>query len=321
MTTTIRRMTPEDVDAVRWIEAAAFGAWLADAHGRDKKLPWRTRTNVLSLREKDPGGCFVAEQDGQLVGLIFSRTWGSVGWFGTFAVLPEFQGRGIGKRLIAASLDYLCQAPGRVIGLETMPDSPDNLGLYLKQGFHARMLTLQLGKPLAPITRHRGGVQLPRWSGTDVRTRHRWLANLREATGRIRPGLDYSKEITSTARHRLGDTVFLIDNEQAVGASTVRLVDIREDHEEEAAAHPVFLHPAHTNEETFHTLLAASEILARANGKRDILVSINTRHTWALERALESGYRVKRARVRMVLAGTDPEPRTDDYVNLSHWAG
>lgn len=321
MTTTIRRMTPEDVDAIRRVEAAAFGAWLADAHGRDRKLPWRTRTNVLSLREKDPGGCFVAEHDGQLVGLIFSRTWGSVGWFGTFAVLPEFQGRGIGKQLIAASLDYLGREPGRVIGLETMPDSPDNLGLYLRRGFQARLLTLQLGKTLDPMTRHHGGVQLPRWSEADVETRHRWLADLREATGRIRPGLDYSKEITSTARHRLGDTLFLIEHGQALGASTIRLVGIREDHEEEAAAHPVFLHPAHTDEETFHTLLAASEALARADGKQDILVSINTRHTWALGRALESGYRVKRARVRMVITGTDSEPRTDDYVNLSRWAG
>jgi len=26
------------------------------------------------------------------IGFIFSRTWGGVGWFGTFAVLPEYQG-------------------------------------------------------------------------------------------------------------------------------------------------------------------------------------------------------------------------------------
>jgi ribosomal protein S18 acetylase RimI-like enzyme len=319
MTTIIRPMMPEDVDAVRQVEAAAFGAWLKQAHGREKGLPWRTRTNVLALREKDPNGCFVAEQDGRLVGFIFSRTWGSVGWFGTFAVLPESQGQGVGKRLIAASLEYLRRGPRRVIGLETMPDSPDNLGLYLKRGFQARLLTLHLNKALDLSVQDDG--ELPRWSETDVETRDRWLADLQEATDRVCPGLDYSKEITSIARHGLGDAIFLIQDGRAVGASTIRLVGIREDHEEAAAAHPVFLHPAHTNEETFHTLLAASETLARARGKRDILVSINARHTWALARALEAGYRVKRARVRMVLAGTDPEPRTDDYVNLSRWAG
>jgi ribosomal protein S18 acetylase RimI-like enzyme len=98
-------------------------------------------TNVLTLRENDPEGCFVAEEEGRVVGLVFSRTWGGVGWFGTFAVLLKYQGRGIGKRLIAASLDYLRQDPGRVrvIGLETMPESPYSPGLYLRRGLQARL--------------------------------------------------------------------------------------------------------------------------------------------------------------------------------------
>ncbi len=320
MTTLIRLMREADIDAVRRVEAAAFGAWLKQAHGRAEDLPWRTRTHVLALREKDPGGCFVAEHDGRLVGLVFSRTWGSVGWFGTFAVLPGFQGQGIGKRLIAASLDYLRQEPGRVIGLETMPDSPYNLGLYLKQGFRLRPLTLRMSKTLSPCVQD--DVELPRWSEADPETRRRWLADLRRATGQIRPGLDYSKEIAVTARHRLGDTLFLTRDGQAVGMSTVTLVSTREGQDEEGgAAHPMVLHPAHANEESLNALLAATETLGRACGKQTITLPVNGRHTGALEQILRSGYRVERGLVRMVLTGTDAGPCTDRHVNLSAWAG
>lgn len=313
-------MTPGDADAVRRVEAAAFGAWLKEARSRDEDLPPRTRTNVLALREKDPDGCFVAEHDGRVVGLIFSRTWGSVGWFGTFAVQPELQGRGIGKQLISASLDYLRRRPGRMIGLETMPGSPGNLGLYLKRGFHPRFLTIHLRKPLGPSMDD--DVVLPRWSRADDETRDRWLAELREATDRIRPDLDYSKEIISTSKHRLGDTLFLIEDSRAVGACTVMLVGIREGPEEEKApACPLILHPAHTNEEAFRSLLRAAGALAHAAGKQEIMIPVNARHTWALGQVLRSGYRVNRALVRMVLPGTDTGVRTDNLVDLSRWAG
>jgi len=320
MTTTVRRMTPGDADAVRRVEAAAFGTWLKRAQGRDDPLPWRTRTNVLALREKDPDGCFVAEQDGRVVGLIFSRTWGSLGWFGTFAVHPAFQGRGIGKQLLGASLDYLRRRPGRTIGLETMPGSPGNLGLYLKRGFQPRFLTIHLRKPLDPSMDT--DVTLPRWSRADDETRDRWLAELREATDRIRPGLDYSKEIISTAKHRLGDVVFLLEDGRAVGACVVALVGIREGPDEKKApAHPLVLHPAHANEETFRTLMGAAEAMARAGGKEEMMIPVNARHIWVLEQVLQSGYRVERALVRMVLTGTDAAPRIDNHVDLSRWAG
>src|SRR3989337_728069 len=84
-------------------------------------------------QKKARGGGSPPEPAPQTVGYIFSRTWGGVGWFGSFGVRPEFQGRGIGKALLLPSLDYLGRAP-RIIGLETGLESPYNLGLYLRQG-------------------------------------------------------------------------------------------------------------------------------------------------------------------------------------------
>jgi predicted N-acetyltransferase YhbS len=320
--TIVREMHEQDTDAVRAVEANAFGAWWKQLKGESVELPQRTQTIVRANREKDPGGCFVAEEEGHVVGFIFSRTWGSVGWFGTFSVLPEYQGRGIGKQLIAASVDYMRRAPqpGRVIGLETMPDSPYNLGLYLRMGFQARFLTFLLGKTLEQSAA--GDVDLPHWSAADAETQKRWLADLRKATGQIQAGLDYSKEIISTARHNLGETLVLTDGATVVGSSTVWLESVREGTSDESATVQILtLHPAHTNSETFHALIRASEALAYARGKHKLVLPVNACHTWALEQLLRWGYRIERALVRMVLQGTDEGPSVNGHVNCSRWAG
>lgn len=197
----IRKISPGDIDIVRHIEAAAFGAGLRRLPDETASLPLRTRINALSRLEKDPEGCFLAEDNGKVLGFIYSRTWGRVGWFGTFAVLPEYQGQGIGKELINASLEYLLLQGCRVIGIETMPESAYNIGLYLGRGFKPRYLTIQLSKHLGK------GIQvaeLPRWSQADAHSRERWLNELQHAMLQMPPGFDYTREITFTEQFEVG---------------------------------------------------------------------------------------------------------------------
>ena len=85
----IRQMVEEDINAVRQVEVQGFGPWLKRYVEDPTQLPQRTRDNIRSLMSKDPEGAFVAEIENQVAGFIFSRTWGGVGWFGTFAVSPE----------------------------------------------------------------------------------------------------------------------------------------------------------------------------------------------------------------------------------------
>jgi ribosomal protein S18 acetylase RimI-like enzyme len=319
----IRPMCLQDLDEVRKVDAAAFGAWWQQS-GKTEALPLRRRANVRALLERDPKGCFVAEIDDQLVGFIFARTWGSVGWLGTFAVLPQYQGQGLGKALIAAGLGYLRRDPERVIGLETMPESANNLGLYLKQGFQLRFPTVLLGQALAapggeavPPSR-----PLPRWSRADKETRERWLVQLREATGQIQPGLDYAKEISLSARDDLGETLVLQEHKKAVGLSLLSWFGNREGMGQDyASVQALALHPAHTNVAHLYTLLDASKALARARGKKTLIVPVNAQHAWALKQLLRRGYRVERTSVRMVLEGTDTRAVPDAHVDLSRWAG
>lgn len=317
----IRRMEERDLDPVREVDALAFDEWWKELQGEHAELTRRTRANVLALREKDPEGCFVADVDGEVVGFVFSRTWDSVGWLGPFAVLPAHQGQGIGKQLLQASLGYLRQDSNRVIGLSTMPESPANLGLYLKAGFQARFLTLLLSKTLDGPALHT--MDLPRWSEMSPKLKEHWVVELREAAHRIRPGLDYTKEITSTARHDFGKTLVLTQNKKAVGMSVVHLQGSRQGVGDGGTAivQVLLLHPAHTDKQAFHTLLEGSESLANLHGKGRITLAVNTRHIWAVENALGFGYRVERAALRMILAGTDAGPSLDRLANLSRWAG
>jgi GNAT superfamily N-acetyltransferase len=255
-----------------------------------------------------------------VVGFLFSRTWGGVGWFGTLAVLPEYQGRGIGQRLVAASLGYLRQDPDRVIGLETMPESAYNLGLYLKLGFRVTFPSLSLVKALDRAAAD--GAGLPRWSAAGTGRRARWLDDLREATGQILPGLDYAKEVLWTAEHGGGETLVLLDGERAIGLSILRLASDWEGlGQERASVQALALHPEHTNERTLVALLDASEALASAHGKNILAVAANGRHAWAVEQLLARGYRVARAMVRMVQRGTDEQAACEGCVELSRWAG
>lgn len=315
----IRRMGEEDADAVRDVEAEAFYAWAQGLGQVDPRRYRRTRANVLACWEKDPLGCFVAEEEDQVVGFILSRTWGGAGWLGTFAVLPAYQGRGIGKALIAAGLDYLRKEPHRVIGLETMPDSPYNLGLYLRLGFEARPPTMLLGKALGEPAAE--GPRLSHWPEADGATQRRWLSELGHASGQILPGLDFGKEVVSMAQRGVGETLVLTRAGRAVGLSVVRLASKIEDWgAEDAAVRLLALHPKVTDEDTLHLLLRATEALARSHGKKMLHLALNAGHAWALEQVLRWGYRVERMAVRMVLRGTDNGPRRDGFVDCSRWA-
>jgi GNAT superfamily N-acetyltransferase len=70
---------------------------------------------VAHLQRTDPGGCWVAEAGGEIVGtalgLIREGVWG----FSLFGVLPAFQGKGIGRRLYAAAVAYGDGEPGGII--------------------------------------------------------------------------------------------------------------------------------------------------------------------------------------------------------------
>ncbi|CAA9485930.1 MAG: hypothetical protein AVDCRST_MAG53-994 [uncultured Solirubrobacteraceae bacterium] len=114
---TIRSMRPEDAEeAAAAAHRALTQLYPVDVSPEEEAIRVAASTaRAAHLQQTDPGGCWVAEVDGRIVGtalgLIRDGIWG----FSLFGLLPAFQGRGIGSALYAPALAYGAEAPGGII--------------------------------------------------------------------------------------------------------------------------------------------------------------------------------------------------------------
>jgi ribosomal protein S18 acetylase RimI-like enzyme len=147
----IREMRPEDMDPLRWVIYRAYYEILLELYGAESATHYEVRSldfMALYLR-RDPAGSFVAETpDGGMAGSLFCFVWGQVGWFGSLAVAPEWQGRGLGQRLTIRAIDYLRSRGCIRIGLETWPTAPLTRHMYSKLGFEISRPTLKLSRSI-----------------------------------------------------------------------------------------------------------------------------------------------------------------------------
>jgi GNAT superfamily N-acetyltransferase len=116
----IRTMTAEDVPlGMRLKEQARFNQTEAD---------WR---RFLDL---EPGGCFLAEVDGEPVGTVTNCVFDSIGWIAMLLVDEALRGRGIGTRLVKHALAYL---DARGVRSARLDATPRGRPIYQKLGFVA----------------------------------------------------------------------------------------------------------------------------------------------------------------------------------------
>ena len=118
----VRAATPQDARAVRQARTSAFG------------------TNWGDLGETaEPSECLlVIERAGEVIGTLrLSSDGGTTGIYG-FAVLPAFQGRGIGRDVLRKVCNELRRQSDRRVTLEVAVDNERALGLYTSVGFEPR---------------------------------------------------------------------------------------------------------------------------------------------------------------------------------------
>ena len=134
----IRLFTAQDVPyAVR--QATEFG-WTTAPH-------WFT-----VLVEHDPRGCFLAEIDGQPVGMVTTARYGSSAWLGYLMVSPQRGALGLGTILLEYGLGYLDAS-----GVETvlLDADPPGVRIYARHGFAKRFPSRRfrlLGSARRPAT-------------------------------------------------------------------------------------------------------------------------------------------------------------------------
>jgi GNAT superfamily N-acetyltransferase len=155
--------------------------------------------------EDSAGGAMVwrGERD-EPVAFNMCHLSGTEGWMGPLAVAPAYQRRGIGKTVVMAGTEWLRAGGARVIGLETMPRTVDNIGFYSTLGYIPGRLTITVTVEAAYAERR--VPQMGRLSEYERITMTEQCARLVQS---IAPGYDFSREIAITHELSLGDTLVL----------------------------------------------------------------------------------------------------------------
>src|SRR2546428_5226873 len=99
--TRIRRLEERDIDAA--IVLTGLEAW------------GYTREDFRRLLVLSPDGCFAAERDGRVVGVLTTTTYDGLAFLGAVIVAPELRGKGVGKEMMEAALAHL-----RATGVRTV---------------------------------------------------------------------------------------------------------------------------------------------------------------------------------------------------------
>ena len=114
MTAVVRPLAADDLAACEALSSRAFFELDSRTYQRDWPEPaprpadraeaWINRT--LALLRTDPGGCWAAELDNELVGFATSLRRETLWILASYAVRPGLQGQGIGRELLGAAASH-----------------------------------------------------------------------------------------------------------------------------------------------------------------------------------------------------------------------
>jgi [ribosomal protein S18]-alanine N-acetyltransferase len=119
----IRRMTTDDVPAVVELDQKSFS------------LPWPERSFRFELTDNPASRCWVAELEGQIVGMIVAWLLVDEAHIATIATHPDFRRKGIGKRLLSHALQHLMDEGARSSFLEVRESNLAAQDMYRKFGY------------------------------------------------------------------------------------------------------------------------------------------------------------------------------------------
>jgi GNAT superfamily N-acetyltransferase len=248
---------------------------------------------------------------GEIVAFNIAHRSGVEGWMGPLAVRPEAPGCGVGKEIVKAGLAWLRSKGCKVVGLETMPRTMDNIGFYSALGFVPGRLTLTV--TLDALPSERPPVLLGRLPAAEGELA---TEECRALVGSLVEGYDFTRELALTDQLALGDTLLLRDVGGRVAGfalcHTVPLVEGRAREELRVLKLVV------EREEDCEPLVRLLQDYARRSGTRRVAIRVQGEYPAVYQRLIALGGRVRWTDLRMALAGY-AEPRAERGIVLSNW--
>jgi hypothetical protein len=247
---------------------------------------------------------------GEIAAFNMVHRSGIEGWMGPLAVRTEYQGSGVGKDIVERGIDWLKREGARVIGLETMPRTMDNIGFYSSLGFTPGRLTITL--TLDAVAAEHPPELLGRLNARD---REESASEAQSLVEQLAPGYDFTREVELTESLALGDTVLLREKGRVVGMAlchTAPLVEGRT--REELRVLKLALEDERYIDPLVHTLCD----FAKRGGTRRVALRVQGEYGGLYRRLVALGARVRWTDLRMSLGGYE-EQRVPQGIVLSNW--
>ncbi len=119
------------------------GIILLDGVCFNKENNIRTVNNISALYNNNPNGCFVIQDDNnRIIGYIFSRIEGNVGFLGPLAVHPDYRDNGLATNLISSAVNSLIKSGCKNIGVDIDCNFASAIGLFQKCNFKLSFPTI-----------------------------------------------------------------------------------------------------------------------------------------------------------------------------------
>jgi GNAT superfamily N-acetyltransferase len=263
-----------------------------------------------AIEDAGDGALCWRDDRGRVVAFNMAHHSGTEGWMGPLCVRPDQQGVGLGKVIVQSGMRWLGLQQARVIGLETMPRTMDNIGFYSNLGFVPGHLTVTL--TLDAAAGDRGAKRL---SQLPAGERGAAMAACLDLTTRILPGYDFTRELELTHRLGLGDTVLLGSPEHPAGFAVCHTAPLVEGR---AGDELRVLKLVLARRAELPPMLGALTDFAKRSGTRRLAIRLQGDYPDAYRTLIALGARVRWTDLRMSVHGWNETPPAEGMV-LSNW--
>lgn len=299
-----------DVDRINRVFTEAF----TDRYQRDGmagvRVPllnpaiWR-----FAIEHAADGALVWRDEGGAIVAFNMVHRSGLEGWMGPLAVRPDRQGHGLGSIIVREGIGRLIASGARTIGLETMPRTVDNIGFYSGLGFRPGHLTVSLTRDLGPP-------QVPAGTLLSRVDRPAALSACQALTDACCPGTDYSREMTLTLEHGLGDVTMVSERGRLTGFALWQSAPLAEGRarDEVRVLKVVARDPA-----AFSAVVTEVECAAWQAKARRVSIRCQTEYGAAYGALMDMGYTVHWTDLRMTLVGKEAVMPANGGVIFSNW--